>query len=75
MGYHPGHNDNPVKVEEKDGEIVARFLYPDIPTLAARIKEGKLSPRVFLQECLLPRASLLVRDVIELHTKLDKSTH
>ena len=74
LGYHPGHNDNPVKVEEKDGEIVARFLYPDIPTLAARIKEGKLSPRVFLQECLLPRASLLVRDVIELHTKLDKAT-
>lgn len=56
-GYFSGHSDNPARVSLNGGEIEARFLYVDMPTLAGQVREGRLTPESFLQECLRPGRS------------------
>ncbi len=56
-GYFSGHSDNPARVSINGGEIEARFLYVDMPTLAGQVREGRLTPESFLQECLRPGRS------------------
>lgn len=70
-GYLAGHDNNPAMVAVGGNNVEVRLLSVRIPTIAARIKEGRFSAEVFLADCLAPERSAQNPHEVRLNIKSD----